>query len=68
MTKFSEEHAFMFDEVFDSECDNEIVYRKTAQPLVEYIFTGGKATCFAYGQTGLIFFLTNRQRKNLYNA
>jgi hypothetical protein len=28
------------------------VYQRTAQPLVEYIFTGGKATCFAYGQTG----------------
>lgn len=28
------------------------VYRRTALPLVEYIFTGGKATCFAYGQTG----------------
>lgn len=52
MTKFAEEHAFLFDEVFDSDCDNELVYRKTAQPLVEYIFTGGKATCFAYGQTG----------------
>lgn len=52
LTKYTEEHTFLFDEVFDSDADNEHVYKKTAQPLVEYIFTGGKATCFAYGQTG----------------
>lgn len=42
----------MFDEVFDDASPNEEVYRRTAKPLVEYTFTGGKATCFAYGQTG----------------
>lgn len=47
LTKYIEEHVFAFDEVFDSESTNEDVYRRTAQPLVEYIFTGGKATCFA---------------------
>jgi Kinesin motor domain len=47
LTKYIEEHVFNFDEVFDADCSNEDVYRRTAQPLVEYIFTGGKATCFA---------------------
>ncbi|KAG0250446.1 Kinesin-like protein kif24 [Mortierella polycephala] len=52
MTKFIERHKFVFDEVFDSTSTNEDVYRKTAYPLVQYLFEGGKATCFAYGQTG----------------
>ncbi|KAJ3109092.1 Kinesin-like protein kif24 [Phlyctochytrium planicorne] len=52
LTKYVEQHEFTFDEVFDLDCTNDEVYRRTALPLVEYIFTGGKATCFAYGQTG----------------
>ncbi|KAF9168538.1 Kinesin-like protein kif24, partial [Mortierella sp. AD011] len=52
MTKYIERHNFVFDDVFDSGATNEDVYRRTAQPLVQYVFEGGKATCFAYGQTG----------------
>ncbi|KAJ3252541.1 Kinesin-like protein kif24 [Chytriomyces hyalinus] len=52
LTKYVEQHEFTFDEVFDCDCTNDDVYRRSAFPLVEYIFTGGKATCFAYGQTG----------------
>ncbi|KAI9149794.1 hypothetical protein H9P43_009973 [Blastocladiella emersonii ATCC 22665] len=52
LTKYTEQHTFVFDEVFGDECNNEDVYARTALPLVQYIFTGGKATCFAYGQTG----------------
>ncbi|KAI8336597.1 P-loop containing nucleoside triphosphate hydrolase protein [Chlamydoabsidia padenii] len=28
------------------------IYHRTARPLVNYVFNGGKATCFAFGQTG----------------
>jgi hypothetical protein len=52
LTRYIERHAFTFDDVFDSNITNEEVYKRTAAPLVDYIFTGGKATCFAYGQTG----------------
>ncbi|ORZ16729.1 P-loop containing nucleoside triphosphate hydrolase protein [Lobosporangium transversale] len=52
MTKYIERHNFIFDDVFDSDATNEDVYRRTAYPLVQYLFEGGKATCFAYGQTG----------------
>ncbi|KAI8054487.1 P-loop containing nucleoside triphosphate hydrolase protein [Syncephalis plumigaleata] len=52
LSKFTEQHQFIFDEVFESTDDNEDVYKRTALPLVEYVFEGGKATCFAYGQTG----------------
>lgn len=47
LTKYIEEHGFVFDEVFDTDASNEDVYRKTAKPLVDYVFSGGKATCFA---------------------
>ncbi|KAJ3344629.1 Kinesin-like protein kif24 [Entophlyctis luteolus] len=52
LTKFVEQHEFTFDEVFDFDSTNDEVYKRSAFPLVEYIFSGGKATCFAYGQTG----------------
>ncbi|KAI8646593.1 P-loop containing nucleoside triphosphate hydrolase protein [Parasitella parasitica] len=52
LTKYIEQHAFNFDDVFDVDCTNDYIYQRTAQPLVKYIFGGGKATCFAYGQTG----------------
>ncbi|KAM3581477.1 hypothetical protein VKS41_006304 [Umbelopsis sp. WA50703] len=52
LTRFTEQHSFTFDEVFDSNVTNAQIYHRTARPLVKYIFTGGKATCFAYGQTG----------------
>lgn len=47
LTKYIEQHSFTYDDVFDSDATNEQVYQRTAQPLVKYIFEGGKATCFA---------------------
>ncbi|KAI9327803.1 P-loop containing nucleoside triphosphate hydrolase protein, partial [Pilaira anomala] len=52
LSRYTETHAFTFDDVFDGTSSNEHIYARTAQPLVDYIFTGGKATCFAHGQTG----------------
>lgn len=52
LTKYLENQQFRFDYSFDENATNDIVYRYTAQPLVECIFEGGMATCFAYGQTG----------------
>ncbi|XP_009696503.1 PREDICTED: kinesin-like protein KIF24, partial [Cariama cristata] len=46
------QHVFYFDEVFGESCTNHDVYMKTAHPLIQHIFNGGNATCFAYGQTG----------------
>uniref|UniRef100_A0A2C9JU95 Kinesin motor domain-containing protein n=1 Tax=Biomphalaria glabrata TaxID=6526 RepID=A0A2C9JU95_BIOGL len=46
------QHEFMFDEVFDETCTNEDVYIRAARPLINCVFNGGTATCFAYGQTG----------------
>jgi hypothetical protein len=47
LTKYIEQHSFTFDDVFDSDETNEKIYQRTAQPLVKYVFEGGKATCFA---------------------
>ncbi|KAI8391175.1 P-loop containing nucleoside triphosphate hydrolase protein [Radiomyces spectabilis] len=52
LSRFTEQHSFTFDEAFDSYSTNSEIYQRTARPLVDYIFAGGKATCFAYGQTG----------------
>ncbi|KAL7056324.1 hypothetical protein AAHC03_020919 [Spirometra sp. Aus1] len=52
LTKYLENQSFRFDYAFDETADNTLVYRYTAQPLVECIFERGMATCFAYGQTG----------------
>jgi len=52
MTKYVEEHSFNFDNVYDSNSDNELIYRETVLPLVQCTFEGANTTCFAYGQTG----------------
>jgi hypothetical protein len=51
LTKYTEEHKFIFDETFDEKQGNTDVYERTAKPLVDFVFNSGKATCFAYGQT-----------------
>ncbi|XP_067840844.1 kinesin-like protein KIF24 [Heptranchias perlo] len=52
LTQYLQQHVFYFDEVFEETCTNYDVYLKTAYPLIQHVFNGGKATCFAYGQTG----------------
>ncbi|XP_027745190.1 kinesin-like protein KIF24 [Empidonax traillii] len=52
LTQYILQHVFYFDEVFGESCTNQDVYMKTAYPLIQHIFNGGNATCFAYGQTG----------------
>lgn len=52
MTKYIEEHHFVFDQVFDDYVTNDQLYQDTVQPLVSAAFQGSKVTCFAYGQTG----------------
>ncbi|XP_040337421.1 kinesin-like protein KIF24 isoform X1 [Herpailurus yagouaroundi] len=52
LTQYILQHVFYFDEVFGEACTNRDVYMKTTHPLIQHIFNGGIATCFAYGQTG----------------
>ncbi|NXX10639.1 KIF24 protein, partial [Podargus strigoides] len=52
LTQYVLQHVFYFDEVFGESCTNQDVYMKTAHPLIQHVFNGGNATCFAYGQTG----------------
>lgn len=52
LTKYVDTHAFQFDRVFGERASNAAVYERTAKPLVDALFGGGRATCFAYGQTG----------------
>jgi hypothetical protein len=46
------EKVFAFDKVFDSNSNQEQVYKDTAFPIVESVLEGYNGTIFAYGQTG----------------
>ena len=52
LTKYTDSHAFCFDDVFDESVDNDAVYQRAIRPLIATLFRAGKGTCFAYGQTG----------------
>ncbi|KAA8592197.1 hypothetical protein FQN60_017652 [Etheostoma spectabile] len=52
LTQYILQHRYYFDQVFGEDSSNEEVYRRTTYPLVQHMLNGGKATCFAYGQTG----------------
>ncbi|XP_041854718.1 uncharacterized protein LOC121648582 [Melanotaenia boesemani] len=52
LTQYIRQHKFYFDQVFGEESSNEDMYQTTVYPLVQHMLSGGKATCFAYGQTG----------------
>uniref|UniRef100_A0A8C4SQ22 Kinesin-like protein n=1 Tax=Erpetoichthys calabaricus TaxID=27687 RepID=A0A8C4SQ22_ERPCA len=69
LTEYLLQHEFHFDEVFDETCTNQDVYMKTTFPLIQHVFKGGKATCFAYGQTGAgktHTMIGTRQKPGLY--
>jgi len=52
LTKIVETQGFQFDDTFEYQESNEMIYGRIITPLVNFIFEGGKASCFAYGQTG----------------
>jgi kinesin family protein 2/24 len=52
ITKFVENHNFVFENSFSHEESNEDCYRATIQPNIHFPFNRGIVTCFAYGQTG----------------
>lgn len=52
LSKYDEEHEFMFDGVFSETVPNQALYRECLQPLVRAALEGTRVTVFAYGQTG----------------
>ena len=54
LTKFVESHTFHFDCAFGAATTNGAIYSRLVQPLVGFVMAGqgGRASCFAYGQTG----------------
>jgi len=52
LTRYVEEHNFLFDHSFDENVTNEMLYSYCVRSLIDAIFTKAKCTCFAYGQTG----------------
>jgi len=52
LTRYVEEHNFLFDASFDENVSNEQLYESSVRPVIDAVFGGAKCTCFAYGQTG----------------
>ena len=52
LTKYIEEHQFIFDIAYDQDATNEKIYLEAVRPMIEAAFNQTKVTCFAYGQTG----------------
>lgn len=52
LTKYVDEHKFIFDAVFSESAPNEQMYDALLKPLVMAAFGGAKVNCIAFGQTG----------------
>lgn len=51
LTKYVEEHCFIYDNAYDEKISNQDIYNFNVKPLVYGAFQGAKITFFAYGQT-----------------
>lgn len=52
ITKYIEDHEFVFDNVYGDHEKTEQIFQCSIEPTIELIFNRGVVTCFAYGQTG----------------
>jgi len=53
LTKYIEEHRFIFDKAYDENSTNPQIYTEIVKPMINSVFENKtKITCFAYGQTG----------------
>ena len=52
LSKYIEEHYFRFDSSFEENKSNYNIYCESLKPIVDFAMSGGKISCFAYGQTG----------------
>ena len=52
LTKYIEEHRFIFDRAYGDDSTNQLIYKEMVEPMIEAAFHKTKITCFAYGQTG----------------
>jgi len=52
LTRYVDEHNFLFDQAFDETVTNERLYCACVRPVIDAVFKKAKCTCFAYGQTG----------------
>lgn len=51
-SKAQDTKNFYFDQVFDSNAEQNLVYRSVVRPLIDQVLLGFNCTVFAYGQTG----------------
>ena len=51
-SKHVNEHAFLFDDVFWVDTQQQQIFDDVCKPLIEHVINGYNGCCFAYGQTG----------------
>ena len=68
LTKYIEEHRFIFDRVYGDDSTNQLIYTEMVKPMIEAAFHKTKITCFAYGQTGSGKTYTMMGTNNLNNG
>lgn len=49
ITKYVENHDFIFDNAYHEKESNKDVYKSAIQPNIHFPFNKGIVTCFAYG-------------------
>ena len=52
ITKFLDSNFFEFDHTFHEDDSTDDVYLNCVENLLPFVLKGGRATVFAYGQTG----------------
>ena len=52
LTKYIEEHRYVFDRAYNENSTNQQIYEEMLEPMIKAAFNKTKITCFAYGQTG----------------
>jgi len=52
ITKYLDDHSFLFDNTFDEKESTSYVYEYSIKSLIKDMHNKGKVTVFAYGQTG----------------
>lgn len=62
--KKAPEKQFVFDNAYDGNSSNEVIYGDICYSLVESVLEGYNATIFAYGQTGEKWQSCNRKKKH----
>ena len=49
-------HEFQFDKIFNSNCDQEAIFRRCSPAIIDDVLEGFNGCILTYGQTGILMF------------